>query len=301
MSWQIYESTRWLIHNSVAAKLAHNNPAVQELALNYVAGEQISDAVAVADRLRKQGLDVGFSYLSVSDDARSTSRVLGELLATLGPAARGVELSVKPSTLGLRDSAPKARQVLDALATMAASYGARVTLEMQRPEEYDGVVGLYRQVRREHPSLGITLQVNLKRVSTDIASLAVEDARIRPVIGSYPVPKQCGITDEHHKSLALVRCLRVLFESDAFPIVASHDPRIIDIAQELARRHHTDRYEYQMAYGVRPLEQRRLVDIGGVCRTLVPFGPAWFEYLATRIAARPRMLWSYARALLDKR
>ena len=31
------------------------------------------------------------------------------------------------------------------------------------------------------------------------------------------------------------------------------------------------------------------------------FGPAWFEYLTTRIAARPRTLYSYLRAISDKR
>ena len=47
---------------------------------------------------------------------------------------------------------------------------------------------------------------------------------------------------------------------EGYPMVASHDPRMIDIAGALAAR--TDRatgtYEYQMLYGIRPDEQRRL-------------------------------------------
>jgi proline dehydrogenase len=52
---------------------------------------------------------------------------------------------------------------------------------------------------------------------------------------------------------------------------------------------------------VRPLEQRRLVDIGHRCRTYVPFGPAWYEYLTAQISARPRAAYNYLRALGDKR
>ena len=81
------------------------------------------------------------------------------------------------------------------------------------------------------------------------------------------------------------------------------DPRIIELAQELALRNGRgpESFEYQMFHGVRPLEQRRLADIGLRCRTYIPFGPGWYGYLATRMAARPRILFSYARALFDKR
>ena len=86
-------------------------------------------------------------------------------------------------------------------------------------------------------------------------------------------------------------------------LLTRNDPRIIDIGQELALRNgrQPSDHEYQMMLGVRPFEQRRLVDIGLTCRTYVPFGPAWYDYVSARLAARPRMLWNYARAILDKR
>lgn len=301
MSRRLGNTARWMIRNSLAAKLAQDNPAVRELATNYVAGEDVPSAVEEARRLRRQGLSLGFSYLPPSGDALSTSSVLRELLDSLGDNAVGVDLSVKPSTLGLRVSASRAAEALEDLRATAEERAATVTLEMQRIDEYPAVLGLYRGSVSNQPGLGITLPVNLRRVERDLRSLATDAARIRLVVGSYPASRHEEYTSEHEKSLALARCARILFESDAYPMMASHDPRIVEIAQELARRHQREDFEYQMFYGVRPLEQRRLVDIGRTCRTVLPFGPAWWEYLATRVAARPRLLWSYSRALLDKR
>ena len=136
-----------------------------------------------------------------------------------------------------------------------------------------------------------------------VGPLADDGARLRLCIGAYPAPRTLGYRREQDKAKALVRCLRSAMERGGYAMVASHDPTIISIAQELARRNdiEPDGYEHQMFYGVRPLEQRRLVDIGHRCRTYVPFGPAWYEYLTAQISARPRAAYNYLRALGDKR
>lgn len=284
-------------------KAARESESVRELAQQWFAGELITDAVLLAEKLRRQGLSLSFHHLPEDSDEFSTVTQLPVLLRALGPTAEGVELSVKPSTIGLRDSTAVAEEHLSQLCAAAELHGAFVTLEMQRPEEYQATIDLFRTVRADHPCLGVTIPVNLKRAEEDCRDLAREQARVRLCVGSYPAPRSVAITREHDKTLALVRCLRILMESGAYPMLASHDPRVIAIAQDLAQRNGKGRhdFEFQMLSGVRPLEQRRLVDIGLTARTYIPFGPGWYEYLAMRVAARPRTLLSYARAVLDKR
>ena len=86
-----------------------------------------------------------------------------------------------------------------------------------------------------------------------------------------------------------VRCLKVLMAGDGYPMVASHDPRLIEIAGALAARHRRadGTYEYQMLYGVRPEEQRRLADRGDQMRVYIPYGHEWYGYLMRRMAERP--------------
>ena len=281
---------------------ARDSASVRELAQQWFAGEMVTDAVFLSEKLRRQGLSLSFHHLPASD-GMNTATQLSSLLYALGPNAEGVELSVKPSTIGLRDSGSLAEANLRALAVTADEHGAVITLEMQRPEEYEATLDLFRAVHADHRSCGITLPVNIRRAEADCRDLAEEGARVRLCIGSYPAPHGVAITGEHDKSRALVRCLRVLMQSPGYPMLASHDPRIITIAQDLAKTNGKGRddFEFQMLLGVRPLEQRRLVDIGLTARTYIPFGPGWYEYLAMRVAARPRTLLSYGRAVLDKR
>lgn len=284
-------------------RAARDTEGVRELAQQWFAGELVTDAVTVADRLRRQGLSVSFQHLPDDGEELSTLTQLPVLLRALGAGAAGAELSVKPSTIGLRHSGATAAANLAGLCCVAAEHGAHVTLEMQRPEEYQATLDLFRAVRTEHRDLGVTIPVNLKRAEQDCRELAHEQARVRLCVGSYPAPRSIAIPGEHNKTRALVRCLRILMESGAYPMLASHDPRVVTIAQDLARRNDKgpDDFEFQMLLGVRPMEQRRLVDIGLTARTYIPFGPGWYAYLTARIASRPRTLVSYARALLDKR
>ena len=218
-----------LIRSRPLMQAARDSPGVQELAQQWFAGELITDAVFLAAKLRRQGLSLSFHHLPASDEL-NTAAQLSHLLEALGPDAKGVELSVKPSTIGLRESAVLAEDTLRGLTTTADDHGAVVTLEMQRPEEYQPTLDLFRAVRADHESCGITIPANFRRAEADCRDLAREGARVRVCVGSYPAPHTVAISGEHNKSRALVRCLRILMESSAHPLVATHDPRIIAIA-----------------------------------------------------------------------
>ncbi len=300
---RLNSAVRGIIRSPRVRAAALRSGAAEEFAGAYVAGEAIADVVAVSRRLHRQGLDVSLTYLSRSDEeAETPDRLIGALEA-MGDAAAGAELSVKPSSLGLRTDAASVRDRLGELCAAADALGATVTLEMQGTEHYEETLALWWAAREDWASLGLTLPADIRRSEREARIAAAEGARVRVCVGSYPVPASAGHRDEQAKSRALVRCLRAVMESGGYAMVASHDPTIIAIAQELARRNAIGPrgFEFQMFHGVRPLEQRRLVDIGYRARTYVPFGPAWFEYLTTRIAARPRTLFSYLRAISDKR
>ena len=300
---RLNSAVRSLIRSRGVQSSALASGAAEEFAKAYVAGESIDDAVQVVRTLHRQGLLASLAYLPSSDDEAETTGVLCRALEALGDDARGVEISVKPSSLGLRESAASAQARLEDLCRSTEAHRARVTLEMQGTEDYDGVLALWGGARERCDRIGLTLPADIRRSEREVVRLAAGGAPIRVCVGSYPVPQSAGYRSEREKSLAMVRCVRGAMENGAYTMVASHDPTIIAIAQDLARRNAVGRdgFEFQMFYGVRPLEQRRLTDIGYRSRTYVPFGPAWFEYLTTRIAARPRTLYSYLRAVSDKR
>lgn len=94
-----------------------------------------------------------------------------------------------------------------------------------------------------------------------------------------------------------MRILRQLMAGSTYPMVATHDPRLIGIAATLAERNERsrDEFEYQMLYGAHSREQRRLTRQGAQVRVYVPYGHDWYGYLLRRAAARPAALASAAR------
>ena len=143
------------------------------------------------------------------------------------------------------------------------------------------------------------MQSYLHRTEADCRDLAGEGSRVRLCKGAYKEPASVAFQDGDDVDLSYVRCLKVLMAGDGYPMVASHDPRLIDIAQALAGHHgrSPDTYEFQMLHGIRPAEQTRIADRGHQMRVYVPFGEDWYGYLVRRMAERPANLGFFLRSL----
>ena len=128
------------------------------------------------------------------------------------------------------------------------------------------------------------------------------DPAIRLVKGAYDEPAAVAYRDGDDVTDSYLRCLRVLMAGSGYPMVASHDPAIIDAVPALRRefKRGVDAFEYQMLYGIRDAEQRRLVDDGNHVRVYVPFGTEWYGYFVRRLAERPANLTFFLRSLVSR-
>ena len=84
--------------------------------------------------------------------------------------------------------------------------------------------------------------------------------------------------------------------------VRRRDPLLIQISGSLAMltSRAPDSFEYQMLYGIRPAEQRRLANTGAHMRVYVPYGGDWYAYLVRRLAERPGNLALFLRSLRSR-
>jgi proline dehydrogenase len=123
------------------------------------------------------------------------------------------------------------------------------------------------------------------------------------VKGSYKEPASVAHQEKREVDRAYVRCLKILMAGDGYPMIGSHDPRLIAIAQELAARHDREQgtYEYQMLFGIRTAEQRRLAAAGERVRIYIPYGADWYGYFMRRLAERPANLTFFLRSFLPNR
>jgi proline dehydrogenase len=146
------------------------------------------------------------------------------------------------------------------------------------------------------------LQSYLRRTEADCRDLAYPGSRVRLCKGAYAEPESVAFADPHEVDLSYVRCLRALMAGQAYPMLATHDPTLIEIGRTMMRSQEWTAadFEFQMLYGIRPEEQRRLAGLGHRVRIYIPYGTDWYGYLIRRLAERPANLGFFARSLVSK-
>ena len=166
----------------------------------------------------------------------------------------------------------------------------------------DSTLRIVDRLRQDFSWAGEVLQAQLLRTSDDVAARTYEGSRIRLCKGAYAEAEDVAYVERGEIDKAYVRDMRTLLEGNGYPMLATHDPRLIQIGQALAIRagREKDSMEFQMLLGVRPEEQLRLVEMGYKVRVYIPFGAEWYAYLMRRMAEKPANLLLFLRSLVDR-
>lgn len=283
-------------------RFTENSSMARPLVDRFIAGERFREALPAVHELVKTNRFISLDHLgeATRDDSlvRDSVDIYKEVLAEL--AAEGiadkVELSVKLSSLGSalhRDAYPATLTAAQQICSAAEAAGTFVTVDMEGHGTTDLTLSIVRELRRDFPQTGLVLQAHLRRTEHDCREFANAGARVRLCKGAYPHPLNAvfGTREEVRESFR--RCLSILMSSEAYPMVATHDPVLIEYAARLAQRTQCGRgdFEYQMFYGIREREQEDLVNRGAKVRVYVPFGTEWFPYFMRRLAEHPSNLW----------
>ena len=291
--------------------LATAMPVSSGIVARFVAGETVDDAVVASQSLIDDGRLVSLDHLGEDtlDRAQADATVdayltLIEHLADKG-LTHGAEASVKLSAVGQALPGDGEKIALDnarRICEAAAAAGTTVTLDMEDHTTTDSTLAILRELRADFPQTGAVVQAYLHRTEQDCRDLAYEGSRVRLCKGAYKEPESVAYQEKREVDLSYVRCLKVLMAGSGYPMVASHDPTLIAIAGRLASLNARQKgsYEYQMLYGIRPDEQRRLAGSGEKMRVYIPYGDQWYGYLMRRLAERPSNLAFFARSLLTK-
>lgn len=278
-----------------AERVITTSPLTRDVVKRYVA----DDVGEVIRALSHEGLLVTVDHLGEEvTDRRQAEAAVREYLSLLDRLPPGGDASVKLTALGLRLSEQVALDNAATICEAAAARGITVTLDAEEHDTIGGLHFVHATLRKEHPDVGIVVQAYLPDALERCEKLA--GARVRLCKGAYTAPGAYSRPADVDRSF--VRCLKILMAGTGYPMIATHDPRMIQIASTLAVLDGRDvnGFEYQMLYGVRPGEQRRLAGLGGQVRVYVPYGADWYAYLMRRLAERPRNLAFFLRSLLSR-
>jgi proline dehydrogenase len=296
--------------SDVTRRVLTTTPLTRPVVGRFIAGETVDGTLPVIKDMTDRGMDVTLDVLGedVSDPsdalrARDAYLRLADALAALGLGARA-EMSVKLSSFGqaLPGGHDTALAHVTKVAEAAERIGTTLTLDMEDHTTTDSTLAIHAELRRRFPGTGAVIQAYLFRSEDDCRALAEAESRVRLVKGAYREPAAVAHQDKAEVDRAYVRCLKILMASGAYPMVGTHDPRIISLARELARRcgRGTDAYEFQMLYGIRPAEQARLLAWGHRVRVYTAFGTDWYGYFMRRLAERPANLAFFLRSMVTR-
>jgi proline dehydrogenase len=285
-------------------------PLTRNVVRRFVAGDSAADALAVTERLIGQGLSVTIDYLGEDtvdpDQAAAVASeyvALLDLLASAGLTVGGrAEASVKPTAVGLglpEHGAKTAAENIVRICAAARAAGTTVTVDMEDHTRVDATLHLVNELRPDFPDLGCVIQSYLRRSPGDCEAMAVAGSRVRLCKGAYRAPDGFAFAARSEIDRSYARCMRILLDGRGYPMLATHDPRLIAIAKSRVTTIGRDpgSFEYQMLYGIRTDEQARLAAEGAQVRVYVPYGSDWYGYFMRRLAERPANLMFFLRAL----
>ncbi|MER7827497.1 MULTISPECIES: proline dehydrogenase family protein [unclassified Streptomyces] len=285
-------------------------PVTKPVVNRFIPGETVDQVIPIVEELTRAGLEVtldvvgeDITEVAQSHAARDAYLELIERLAELGLGEKA-EMSVKLSMFGqaLEGGHELALANVRPVVEAAAAIGTTVTLDAEDHTTLDSMFAIHEELRRDFPQTGCVIQAYLFRTEADARRLAAAGSRVRIVKGAYKEPAEVAYLDKAEIDKAYVRILKILMDGEGYPMIGSHDPRLIAIGQELARKagRKLDEYEFQMLYGIRSEEHLRLAAEGHRMRVYTAYGTDWYGYFMRRLAEKPANLLFFVRSMITK-
>lgn len=289
------KSLLWLSEQPRVFRFVRRNPLARHFASRFVAGEDIETAIGAVRALNARRITASLDLLGESVHQESEAgaardeylRMLDRIAASKVDANVSVKLTQMGLDIGEEICFANMAQILD----KAKAYGTFVRLDMESSAYTQRTLDFFNN--RLAPAwgkyTGVVIQSCLRRSADDIAALVKSQARVRLCKGAYLEPAAVAFPDKADVDRAYLDLMQRLLSEGNYPGIATHDEKIIAAtkAYATANRIGTERFEFQMLYGVRRDLQEKLRAEGYNVRVYIPFGTQWYPYLMRRLAERP--------------
>jgi proline dehydrogenase len=263
----------------------------------FVAGEQTADAVEAIRQLNRKSISASFDHLGESIKSEGETRQeVREYIRVLDEIERNKldsNVSVKLTQLGLDIDQELCYENARAIVEAAVARQNFVRIDMEDSTKTDATIQIFKRLRQEFDNVGIVVQSYLYRTEADVKDLLQIGARIRLCKGAYKEPETVAFQDKADVDKNYVDVMKILLSSGIYHGIATHDEKMIAATRQYAAEKGltSDRYEFQMLFGIRRDLQEKLVRDGYRMRVYVPYGGSWYPYFMRRLAERPANVW----------
>jgi proline dehydrogenase len=274
----------------------------------FVAGMTIDEAMAVAEQLNREGIEVSLDSLgeSVTElrQAEASAAIYHELLDRIAERGLRANVSVKLTQVGMdiAGNGPElAERVVGGMVEHAAQRKNFVRIDMEGAAYTEATIAMTERLHARFPgAVGTVLQAYLYRTGEDAERLLRQGIRIRLCKGAYKEPEEIAFPAKADVDANYAKLVQRMVTSGVFCGIATHDEALVKTLCEFVEKNGVAKsaFEFQMLYGIRRDLQRKLVAAGYGVRVYVPFGPEWYPYFMRRLAERPANALFLARNFL---
>ncbi|HEY5093707.1 MAG TPA: proline dehydrogenase family protein [Candidatus Eremiobacteraceae bacterium] len=276
------------------------------LARRFVPGETIESAVGAVRSLNADKLSATLDFLGEDvfneADAAHTTETYINMIDAIGHAGVDSNVSVKLSAIGQAMSEDLAVANLNRIIERARPSNMFVRLDMEGSKTVDSTYRIMERARADYEHVGPVVQAYLRRASGDVDRLISAGVRVRLCKGAYGEPEDVAIQEMPLIRRNYAQLAEKLLGQGTYPGIATHDDYLIDAVRAFVERENipSDRFEYQMLYGIRPEKQKAIVAGGYRMRVYVPFGTHWAGYFARRLGERKENVYFVLRSLFSR-
>jgi proline dehydrogenase len=302
-----------MINKIIAGLLPHMpKKLVWMFSKEYIAGENLAQAIANAKKLNAQGilttLDVLGEFITTLAEAEANKKEYLDVIEQAEKAGVKGNYSLKPTFFGLLLDKNVAYGHIREVVAKASYFGSFVRIDMEDSPCTDMEIELYRKLKAEFPAnVGLVIQAYLKRTLNDLDNLkdinTIEHpVNLRVCKGIYVEPESVAYKKYAEINEHFLKDIEYMFQQKMYPAIATHDIPVIEGAYRLIEKYNVSRdsYEFQMLYGVTPALRRSILEKGHRMRVYVPFGKQWFGYCTRRLKENPQMAGVILKALFMK-
>jgi proline dehydrogenase len=297
----------YLANRRPVYRLIMRHDLLRGLTQRYVAGEELADGIVVAQTLNTQGLLVSLDHLgeSVSTGPEARRAVTDYLDALEALTREQVEgnISLKLTQLGLDVSREMCVAHLRRILERAGEVESFVRIDMESSAYTERTLDLHRELWDEgFRNVGIVLQTYLHRTAADVERAIDMGVQVRLCKGAYLEPARVAFPDKADVDANYAQLMERLLVHGNHPAIATHDEKLILLAQGIARRESIppERFDFEMLFGVRRDLQLRLAQDGHRVRVYLPYGKEWYPYLVRRLLERPANVGFFMRTLVSE-
>ena len=271
------------------------------LAKRFIAGHDFNSAIPVISKLIWDGYDITIDYLGelskTEEDCQNAWQQYVDIIEYYGAIHTPIDISIKPTQLGLLLDKVDCEVRLIDLAGKAYEHGLTIRLDMEDSNVTQDTIDLCLRLHKEYSNIGIALQANLYRTDQDLTYMMEKGVPVRLVKGAYK--EHINIAYQRKDLLHdvfLKQALRLVsdrcrsyyhFKLSTWPIpaIGTHDEKLLDDILGYLNRFNISKDDLfvEMLYGIRRDLSSSLKKQGYCVRLYVPFGTSWLQFTLRRL------------------